>query len=318
MKGRPWNGKPIGMPGIYSDVPMDDYHSAGICIEPSVSSSTLRLVWGKSPAHAWDKSPLNPKRDPDAAESVAFLVGRAAHHLLFGQSEFDKMFVRRPDEAPDGRGWNGNNLSCRGWLKDTKAAGLSVVTQAQFDVIQGMAESLVRHPLVKNGILSGDIEQSWFWKDLETGLWCKVRPDASPNDSMDFADLKTTVSVDDDSLQRTIKEFGYFQQGALVAEACQEVIKRPMATFTLVFVEKTRPYCVRVVTLKDNDLQRGRQMNRVCLEQFAEGLQSEVWIGPNGEKDDAAYIELKEWDQKQIDARLEDYQSKKATKRRAA
>ena len=303
MGAKEWNGKQIGFPGIFHGVPMADYHRGDICIEPSVSSSTLRTLWLESPAHCWDKSPLNPDRDPDASETEALLVGRAAHHLLFGEARFQDLFKLRP-ETVGGEAWHGNKKVCKEWLAKAEVDGLTVLTPAQFETISGMAKSLARDPLVQAGILNGAIEHSWFWKDTETGLWCKVRPDASPNDSLDFADLKTTPSVQWDDLQRTIRDYGYFQQGALVGEACQEILRRPMTSFSLVFVEKKRPYCVRIVTLKENDLERGRKINRVCLRTFADCLKSGKWPGPGGDKSDASYIELPEWSQKQIDERL--------------
>lgn len=304
MKPIQWNKKSISFPGIYMNVPMEKYHSADICIEPSVSSSTLRTLWLESPAHCWDRSPLNPKRDPDEDETAALLVGRAAHHLLFGEARFQEIFKIRPDTAPDGRAWNGNNLTCKDWLAKAKADGFTVLKPEQFESIEGMAKSLAREPLVKAGILNGAIEHSWFFKDLETGLWCKVRPDASPNDGLDMADLKTTVSVQFDDLQRTIRDYGYFQQGALVGEACQQILKRPMSSFSLVFVEKKRPYCVRIVTLKENDLDRGHKINVVARRTFADCYKAGHWPGPGGDQSDAKYIELPEWSQKQIDDRL--------------
>lgn len=302
-KVQKWDGKSIKMPGIFSGVPMNKYHAADICIEPSVSSSTLRTLWLESPAHCWDKSPLNPDRDPTDDETDALLVGRAAHHLLFGEERFQDQFKLRPEDVL-GEPWHGNKKVCKEWLAKAKLEGKTVLTPSQFESIEGMAISLAREPLVKAGILNGSIESSWFWKDIETGLWCKVRPDASPNDSLDFADLKTTPSVKIEDLQRTIRDYGYFQQGALVGEACQQILKRPMSSFSLVFVEKKRPYCVRIVTLKENDLARGHKINRVALRTFADCFKSGKWPGPGGEQRDAAYIELPEWSQKQIDERL--------------
>jgi hypothetical protein len=123
------------------------------------------------------------------------------------------------------------------------AAGLTIITDNELEAITGMARSLGAHPLVKAGILDGAVERSLIWKDAETGAWLKSRPDVIPNDSGDYADLKTTVSVATDALRRTIAEYHYAMQGALVGMASREVLKREMQTFTLVFVEKTPPFC---------------------------------------------------------------------------
>jgi hypothetical protein len=44
MKIEEWNGATITSPGVYSDVPLDIYHSQEICDGPSVSSTGLRRV----------------------------------------------------------------------------------------------------------------------------------------------------------------------------------------------------------------------------------------------------------------------------------
>jgi PDDEXK-like domain of unknown function (DUF3799) len=194
---------------------------------------------------------------------------------------------------------------CKVWWQQRLDDGLTPIKRVWVDHIQGMAESLAEEPLVKAGILNGLIEHSWFWKDRETGYWLKIRPDASPNDSLDFADLKTTTDVHHTALRRTIHDYGYFQQGGLVAEACREVLKQPMNSFNLVFVEKKPPYCVAIVTLKPEDITRGIKANRWALGKFAEGLKTGKWLGPAGEVNDAAYIEMSEYEQKRIDARLE-------------
>lgn len=299
---RKWSGKPIAMPGIVASMPIDRYHAADACIEPSVSSGGLRKIFNKSPKHYWAESPYNPDRiDPEDTEAMIF--GRASHHLLFGETEFKKVYTVRPATI-NGEAWHASKLICKGWLKKAESDGLTVLTPTQLDHIKGMAKSLAEEPLVKAGILNGAIEQSYFWKDTETGLWIKVRPDANPNDSLDFADLKTTTSVLWPDLRRTIYDQGYFQQGALVADACQHILKRPMNSFSLVFIEKKPPYCCRIVTLKENEIKRGQQCNRIALRTFADCFKAKHWPGPGGDQDDAAYIEMNEWDQKRLDERI--------------
>lgn len=308
VKATEYLGKPIGFPGWYHGVPMETYHSGAVCVEPSVSSSVLRKVMNDSPAHAWDESPLNPDRDPESGKvSESLTVGRATHHLLLGEKEFRKQFIIRPDKAPDGRDWNGNNLTCKKWLSERAGEGLTVITKAQLERIEGMAVSLARHPLIKAGILNGQIELSGFWKDEETGLWVKIRPDAVPGDGLDYADLKTISGVDDHTIRTSIGEYGYHQQGALVREGARRLLKlgkTDQVTFSLIFIESKRPYCVRVVTLKDGDLDRGEAQNHAALTIFARCLKEKHWPGPGGDQTDAAYMEMMEWRQKQIDDQL--------------
>lgn len=302
MKTRKWNGKPIGLPGIVSEVPIEVYHSAEACIEPSVSSSGLRTMFTKSPKHYWARSPYNPNRiEPE--ETEALILGRAAHHLLFGEADFQNVFTLRPLTI-NGEAWNGNKLVCRGWLKQQAEKGLTVLTPAQLETIKGMAFALAGHPIVKAGILNGSIEHSWFAKEPSTGLWMKARPDATPTDSLDFADLKTCRSVQREDIIRSVRDFSYHMQAGMLSILCRELLKTTMNSFSLVFVEKEPPFCVRVVTLKENDIERGERQCRAMIRLFAKCMETKHWPGPGGDQTDAEYVELPEWDQKRIDEAL--------------
>lgn len=291
-----WDGRLISSPGMYRDVRTDAYHSQ-LTITPSVSSSGLRAIWSKSPAHFYDDSYLNPNR-PEQPERPHFSIGRAAHHLLLqGRKGFDDEFVVRPEQWADWR-----SKDARTWRETMIAQGKTVITLGELDQIAGMAGSLGRDPLVRAGILDGLVERTIVYRDPETGVFTKARPDAIPGDA-DFADLKSSAAVDDDSIQRSITDFGYHQQGALVRSAALHGLGVVMQDFTLVFVEKTRPFCVRVVPIPIEDLDRGEAQNRVALWKFARGIETGEWPGP-GEEAGEAYRGLQPYARARIDARL--------------
>lgn len=303
-----WNGKPISKAGIYSKIGLDTYHRGDICDGPSISSSGLRTLFAKSPAHFYSEWPGNPDH-VEREDKKHFILGRAAHHLFLGEDYFSNLFAAQPPEYPDAKTgelkkWTYAAAYCKDWRSARETEGKSILTPDMIESIRGMAEALSRHPIIKAGALNGLIERSMFFKDKDTGLWVKTRPDAIPTSSVDFVDLKTTTSVLWRDLQSAIAENGYAQQGALVRRAAREVLGISTPTFSLVFVEKTAPYCVRVVTLKDGDLDRGEKQNRECLDVIARCIKSTHWPGPGGEREDAENIELPEWAQKQIDDRL--------------
>lgn len=296
-----YRGMAISEPGIYSGVPMHVYHSQKLCDGPSISSSGLRRIFNESPAHFhayWDG---NPERE-DAPESAAFTLGRAAHHLLLGEDDFSTLFIGRPEEI-GGKPWQGNRTECRTWLADQAKAMRTVLKPEEIRIIRGMAGSLAAHPLVKNGALNGMVEMTLVWRCKDTGLWKKSRPDVIPNDSGDFVDMKTTLSVLRDDLQRTVASFGYHMQGSLVHEGWHAITGRAAESFTLCFVEKAPPYCVRFVTLWHEDMMRGERQNYAAMATFAKCLKTGEWPGPGGA--DAEYLALPEWATKKIDFQIE-------------
>lgn len=294
-----WHGQLITEPCHIVRMPMDAYHGQP-CDSPSISSSGLRTIWARSPAHYYLESSLNPNREePD--ERPYFTLGRAAHHLLLqGRRGFDEEYVTRPEKWKDWR-----TDASKEWKAEQLKAGLTIITDGELANIAGMARSLAAHPLVKAGILDGAVERSLFWKNPETGVWCKSRPDAIPNSSGDYADLKTCVSVSTDALRRSLGEFGYHQQGALVGEASKHVLGVDMATFSLVWVEKEPPWCVRVTTVTAEDLLRGQMQNAAALRLFARCVDAGGWPGPGGDQADGEFLAIGDFTAKAIDARLE-------------
>lgn len=290
-------GERITADGLY-DLTMAEYHGQP-CEGASISSSGLRTIWAQSPAHYYLTSSMNPNR-PEAEERPHFSLGRAAHHLLFlGRKGFDAEFVVRPEKWKDWR-----TAEAREWKADQVAAGRTVITEAELEHITGMARSLAAHPLVKAGILDGAVERSLIFRHRDTGVWLKSRPDNIIENSGDYSDLKTTTSVATVALQRTISEFNYAMQGALVGMASRQVLNRQMDSFTLVFVEKAPPYCCRVVTLRPSDLELGEKQVNAAARVFADCVRADTWPGPGGVQQDAEYLSPAEWSVKQAEERL--------------
>jgi hypothetical protein len=293
------DGKLIDAPGCY-DISMGRYHSQ-CCIGPGVSSSGLRAMWTPgSPAHYFDESELNPKRVPQA-EQPHFSLGRAAHHLLFlGRKGFDEEFVIRPSKWRD---WRTDDAQM--WRLGMIRAGKTIITEAELNNIIGMAESLANHPLVSAGVLDGAVERSLIYQDHHTGVWLKSRPDVIPNASGDICDLKTSAAIDTQSIARSLKDYSYHMQAALCGMACKAVLGLEMQSFSLVWVEKTRPWCVRVTTVPPEDLVRGQMQVEAMTRLFAECVQTGVWPGPGGAQEDAEFLGLNPFDRQRIDEELE-------------
>lgn len=271
--------------GIYR-LSMAQYHGQP-CAGPSVSSSGLRTIFAKSPAHFWVTSSLNPDAEPQK-ETDAFVLGRAAHHLLLGEDDFSTLFVMRPDKFDSWR-----SREAREWREMEEAAGRTVLLPSQIDQIRGMARSLAKHPLIQHGILNGDVEQSMVWLDEESGIWLKARPDAIPNDSGDMADLKTTVETGF-RLDYSVFDYRYDMQAALAKWGLKACLGRDMTDFSFVFVEKDAPHCVDILTLDPEDIARAELDLRTALRTLRYCLDHNDWFGPSGTQRDARYVSISE------------------------
>jgi hypothetical protein len=272
-----WTSVPITMPGWYDRVPIEIYHSNRVTAEPSVSSSGLRTMWYKSAKHFHASWPFNPRCVQDEEETAAFVMGRAAHHLFLGEDDFSLKFIQRPDRIAGGA-WQGNRTECRDFIKLQRRAGRTVLTAENIAVIRGMAAALADDPLAME-LLQGAVEQTLVARDPETGIWLRARPDVIPTADGTFADLKTTPSVVDTDLWRTMRNYGYRMQGALIWQVC-ELLGLPFDGFVLVFIEKKFPFCVRIIDMSDEDLSRGRRQNRAMLRVMKRCVDTGEWPGP--------------------------------------
>lgn len=305
-----WDGRVITKPGIYKDVPLDLYHSAELFDGvPSLSSSGLRTIISRSPAHYWATSPYNPDRivDEDEEEKKHFVMGRALHHLVYGQPHFQKLFKIRPEKIADpgesiAKPWHGNRTVCKEFLAAMREQGISVLTPEDAEQLKGMALSLGKNTAVQAGILAGEVEYSWFWRDPKTGIWIKWRPDSAPVDSMDFVDLKSTTDVRYFKLMNVLADRGYYQQGALGAEACRQLLKREMTSFSLLWIEKKNPWCTALQVIKPDLIKRGEKLNRFAIDTFWKCWTEKHWPGPA--EDDIGFIEVSERETALIDEKI--------------
>lgn len=284
------DGEIIEAPGCYA-MSLDHYHG-NCCAGPSISSTGLRTIADptQGPAAYWTTSPLNPHRIERETKSYLAL-GHAAHTLILGEQGFAEQYSVRPAEFRDWR-----TKAAQEWRDAEIAAGRTVLTPDDIETIRGMAgllpwqqpssgwsvpeSGLSNSRYVKLGLLEGEIERSLIYRDAETGVWVKSRPDVLPTASRIVADLKTTTSQAPD---RAIWEYGYHAQGAVVRSAMKAVLDAEMEEFFLVFVQAVPPYRVTIREIARVDLDAGAIQNRQALDVFARCLEAREWPAGDGE-----------------------------------
>ena len=287
----------ISQPGVFGSVPMALYHSGELCDGPSISSSGLRTIFTRSPAHYWATSPLNPDR-AEREESRHFAVGRALHHLLLGEADFSRHFAVRPEKWDSWR-----SKDAQEWRRAQEDNCKTVIVPSDLDMVEKVRASLALNPAVQSGILNGWIETTVATRDEATGVWLLARPDVLPSDSGEVVDYKSCVSVAADDIERSISSYRYDMQAAVVRRCLRETIGLDMTSFFLVWSEKTDPFCTQVTSLPMGEVTLAEDDVQVALRVFARCLETGVWPGPGGTQSDGMSIGLTSWALKRAEER---------------
>lgn len=298
-----FDGQIITKPGVYTDIPIEMYHGNPFLLDgPSTSSSSLKQ-FADRPSLYWAHSVYN-KDSVKREDKPHFTFGQAAHHLILGEENFTQFFTIRPERYTDdavvelefdgdgnitkdsrndetGKKWSGNAKVCKSWVEEKHAKGLQVLRLEDLDAIHSIARVLEKTPEVKNGMLSGLIETSMFYKF--GNIWLRSRPDVVPVHSGDYADTKFVADIDYNNTERNIYKFGYHIQAAICRMVSRQLFGEDYPfTYFLIFIEKTPPYDCYFHELDDTALDAGEALVRVCLEYMELCIKRGQWPGRDG------------------------------------
>lgn len=251
----------ISRPGVYA-IDEATYHA-----HAALSSTGARTLANDCPA-VFDYQRHHPQ-----APKQEFDLGSAAHKLVLGAGP-EITAVAGPVHAPNE--WRTDESKKA--VAAARAKGQIPLKPRDFDTVMAMAEAMRRHPDADEVFApGGSAEQSLFWTDFETGVFCRARPDWIGNGITDY---KSTTDVSIPHLQKVIAERGYHQQADwYLSGAVDRDLIRSDAPFRLVFQAKTAPYLVTIVELDDIALQIGRDLNRYALDTFRNCTAAGNWPG---------------------------------------
>lgn len=159
-----------------------------------------------------------------------------------------------------------------------EAGDRELITIGQADLAAGARAGVLADQTLIDLMAGGRPEVSVFWKDTETGLRCRCRPDWLNGDTI--IDVKTT----DDAryFYASVSKYGYHRQAAFYWRGCREAglnIRR----FLFMAVEKSAPFAHQLYELDLDYLTAGQAACRVALENIATAEFAEDWPGyPEG------------------------------------
>ncbi|AZV94465.1 PD-(D/E)XK nuclease-like domain-containing protein [Pseudomonas sp. S 311-6] len=270
--------------GLLPDLDIDAYHrSAGI------SKTGLDRI-NRSPATFYALT-LDPNRPPEK-ERGGQLEGQLAHCAILEPGEFSKRYAVLPHDAPrrptdaqrNAKKPSDDSQAAMDWWRAWEAdnTGRLVITASQYEVAQRQAESVRRLPDIREALDAGQPEVSAFWRDPETGVLCRCRPDWSHpagESGVVLLDVKTYSDASPSEFRRQCARKRYYVQDAYYSDGYARASGLSVLAFVFVAVETEYPFQASAVMLDAVSRQQGADDARRNLNTYAECMRTGQWPG---------------------------------------
>lgn len=287
-----YSGDMIAEAGAYRGVPISRYHGAEICPGPSASSTGLKVLAsdkgqrkkGQTPRHYWERSSLNPARKPQE-DTDALRLGRAFHDALLLPDVWDSDYHMLPEGFT-----RKATVKMAAEIAEADAAiakGFTIVSEDEADLVVAMATAMLNDALIAPYLHQGEAEVTLAWQDKETGIWLRARPDWMLPDFSVAMNMKTDVDASYSGFSSSIAKYGYAQSAALELDGYEAVFGVMPRTFLHPVVEKPAKgawsegdyLATALWELPQEDIERGRWLNRMAIRKLADCLAANDWPG---------------------------------------
>jgi len=247
-------------PGIYKEMDINLYHSS-----EGISNSGLCL-FSESPKKYWYKYLSGMCGIEKPTDDQIF--GSAVHTAILEPDEFNNRYFVVDKMKRSGKKWNAV----------LEAAGnKQVLFEPDYRAIEQIMWSLAQIPTAKQIISNGNAEHSIYFNDADTGALCKARPDYFTDTLV--VDIKTTKCAEQNEYSKTVKNYNYHRQAAMILDALSAQTGQLYELFVHIAIEKEPPYLIALYVFDDETIEQGRYEYKKALGSYAECLSKNEWPG---------------------------------------
>lgn len=261
--------------GKYTELSNEEYHAH----TDSISRSAI-MDFMQSPRKYWANY-LNPNR-PSKKTTEAMEFGENFHQMILEPKNFNEQTCLeiKLNELPKcgllrdlGRDEYDRQKAHLDQVKlqneilqteyDVLNAGLKCIKQEDFQKMNDMRDSLQANAEAWDLLSEGKYENSYFWKDEDTDILLKARPDILH--SSVIVDLKTARDASPRGFQNAMCYGGYHIQAAMILDAIKAIDGHDINTFINIVIEKEYPYAVGVYIIDTRAINLGRAKYKAAL-----------------------------------------------------
>jgi len=245
--------------GIYNDEEMsiDNYHAD----RDYISSSKLKEFM-LSPAHleALYAEPTERKSyldfghvfelmllESETVEDHVYIIDDAQMIALIGG--------KRPTATTAYKKWLAAEHSAAGDKFIINKSG-----NESMETIHMLVDKCMADPVISALVNNIQYQSSVFWKDTDSGMLCKTRPDVIHINKHVVLDIKTTVRAAPSSFGRDAAKFGYPLQAALqMRGVVQGGMMDAVDLYYYLVVENQAPNNIQLYRLTDEDIVKANE-----------------------------------------------------------
>lgn len=254
-------------PGIYDDISNDDYHNG-----PGISKSQLDLIEQSPADFIWQR---NAPVDEEKIKALDF--GTAIHCLLLEPDEFNNRYRIGPEVN---RRTSAGKQEEKEFFEMCEKEGIAPITHDDNRKLMIMRDSAMAHPIAKWCLeADGKAESSIYWKDKETDILCRCRPDKLIGQHGWIVDVKSTADMA--RFERAFYDMRYHVQDSFYSDGYKD-LSGELPVFVFLAVSTTIDcgrYPVRVFIMDDVAKDAGRSAYKQNLRTYSECIKTDEWPG---------------------------------------
>lgn len=249
--------------GMMKGLPSSQYHS----ITSHFGSTQIKTV-KRSLAHF--KAMIDGNIEFSKSQKNAFDLGRCAHSIILEQ-----------DLSSIIQGPNISNKTVKKWKEFVKAYPEKIVlTSTEFLRVTSMFDAFCSHKYAHEFVSQSEIENSYFYQDIDTGLYLKARPDGCNTERGFIFDFKTTgMSATPRNVARTAVDHGWHISAAHYIAGVEAVTGKKIKDYYFILQEVHPPFELMIYRLNDTDLLRAQNERRILLNQISVAMRTNHFPG---------------------------------------
>ncbi len=253
-------------PGIYYDVPFEDYLNWN-CFSKSMISSLLI-----SPKHYKDY-------EKNGLKSSGFAFGNALEDYLLEKDKFWETYVFLPETYENKKGeikpFSLKSPACREIKEAYEMRGFTTIEPSLVSILEDIEIEVKKSHI--NNLIQGTPQVSVVWRNENTGVLCKARYDILNEENI--TDLKSTKSAEINSFRKDMYNLKYHCQAGMYQESWAFHNNGEMLPFIFACIENTSPYAIASYAIREDSMTLGLREAERAMRIYQECVESDVWPG---------------------------------------